>query len=579
MPVVEVPNRGKIEFPEGMSDDDISAAIQHITRNDPAPVAKVTDGMGTGERLLAGVGSGIKDIYQNGGNIGLHVAHFFANPHLRSEIEDALANSPSFGDNALADKKTTDEDLASTGAGAAGKFAGQVLATLPLGGAGSAVAKALGAGRLAAGGLAATLARGGAVGVDGGLQGAILGDPNDRVNSAEKGAAGGVLLGGGLGVGKRLLNGLVEKSTAAQDLIRGAQQMGSDIAAPISQIAKKGMGLSGTIGWLYRNGVGLLPGGAQMLEKQGNDAQAAFRLAALKASQPEGGVVSPNAGFDPLNWVNETGKRFDREYDRTLGGYTFNVPTDFHQRVLARIRSENPNINSVDAERIATELDQHMAQYSDGAPTIDSANLLNARRAAGRLFGDPTITGPAIPALHSATKAYDDIIESELGGYTGAAGKKAQADLDAYQALKGPYANYAPVRAAAELHPETRGQFSPAELARTAKPESDLLKLSQDAHETIGQPAAFLADHSMAHKIAAGIGLTGAAATGHIPALLTAGAVGVGAATKPVQRALLGDTALQQYVAEALRNNPRTAGALDEIFRNAAVTAGDKQNE
>ena len=61
--IIDVPNQGLVEFPDGMSDADIVKAIKR-TSMDYAKPQKVdpTEGMSTGQKLLAGVGKGFVDV-------------------------------------------------------------------------------------------------------------------------------------------------------------------------------------------------------------------------------------------------------------------------------------------------------------------------------------------------------------------------------------------------------------------------------------------------------------------------------------------------------------------------------------
>lgn len=66
--IVEVPGIGQVEFPDGMSDDDIAKAIKKNTMigkpEKGAPLSSVTDGMSRTERLLAGMGTGGREMWQ-----------------------------------------------------------------------------------------------------------------------------------------------------------------------------------------------------------------------------------------------------------------------------------------------------------------------------------------------------------------------------------------------------------------------------------------------------------------------------------------------------------------------------------
>lgn len=105
--IIEVPGHGQVEFPDGMSDQDIVAAIQ---RNAPkqAP-ANPTDGMSGWERAQAGFGKAFVDVGRGAGQLlGL--------------VDQA----------SIDEAKKRDAPLMETGAGLTGNVVGNIAAAAPM---------------------------------------------------------------------------------------------------------------------------------------------------------------------------------------------------------------------------------------------------------------------------------------------------------------------------------------------------------------------------------------------------------------------------------------------------------------
>lgn len=101
--IVQVPGVGPVQFPDGMSDADISAAIRRTLSADP------TEGMSGMDKFLAGTGKALTDLARGAAQL--------------------VGKGPTPEE--MADIKNQDAALMNTGAGVAGNIAGNVAATLP----------------------------------------------------------------------------------------------------------------------------------------------------------------------------------------------------------------------------------------------------------------------------------------------------------------------------------------------------------------------------------------------------------------------------------------------------------------
>lgn len=208
MPIeIELPDGSIAEFPDGMPDTEIEAAIQRqFPRQQPAqPVqdkpVRATDNMGGLERFRAGIGKGLMDV---GDGIAQAAVDQFSrpipaladvlagiNPEAARQAEQTLLRPQQAMRERTAERRATDADLMDTGAGWVGGLAGSVVGTLPLGGVGMAprgvgAARAIGQNALA-----------------GAFQGSLMPVVNEDErlqNSALGGAFGGGLSAFGRGV-------------------------------------------------------------------------------------------------------------------------------------------------------------------------------------------------------------------------------------------------------------------------------------------------------------------------------------------------------------------------------------------
>lgn len=153
---------------------------------DAADKPNVTDSMNAFELGLAGIGRGMHNLYQQGGNV--------------------LGLIP---DSELEESARLDKALLDTTSGAIGSFVGETVSALPVGlGAGAAVSKGLG-------GVMPRLAPYLGFGAEGAAEGALLAGPDNRL----EGAAIGSAISGGLGGLGRVISGGATPTQSAQRLL------------------------------------------------------------------------------------------------------------------------------------------------------------------------------------------------------------------------------------------------------------------------------------------------------------------------------------------------------------------------
>lgn len=247
-------------------------ARREAAANDP------TKDMGTGERLLAGVGSGLVDVGRKTTNL-----------LLPDSLTPDWAN-----DEAISRQEEIDSQLLATGAGATGNLAGSILATAPVGGAAGAGLKALSAGsKLARAAPVLARALGAAptrAALEGSVQGLMMAKPGERLSSALSMAGLGAGLSGVGGlIGKGIRGLRIPKSEEAAVLekmmARYAEEAGDEFI-PISQAAKPGLGKQ-----FYEGIVSNIPGGGQVLRKQFERSLDTFRETAMARALPHGTTI------------------------------------------------------------------------------------------------------------------------------------------------------------------------------------------------------------------------------------------------------------------------------------------------
>lgn len=553
--------------------DELEAKAAKSKKPKEAPADPTAD-MSMFDKIRSGVGSGM--IQGARGATNLLVKALNAGPQgiaARLTKTPLPYETPEFAtDEAIKEQKRVDAPLEKTSPGFWGGLGGQVAATLPLslatGGAGAASTATNVLGRVAASPVTRAA-------VEGAVDSAIYADPEEKKGAAAGGAAlGGALnvLGSGAG---RLIKGLVKKSQAAEDLAHIAGQHGEDIDIPLSQVASDDDMFSRIMKSFYKEAMPIVPGASTRLQGQTKSALEKTRRLALQEAVPEGSSLSKGAEKDTALAVGALKNSFDAAYKK-VKDIDFPAPTDFHARVVAKIKAANPTVDQVTLDKVASQADELFQRFSSGARPasavpgsggrpmsaagqITGDNLLNLKNELGDLVGQSK--GFEKNSMIAAQSAVDDIMRPSL---------KIQGLEKEYDDLTEPYRHFLGVSKAAKSAKTKKGNFSMTQLARAAKDPSQA-HLATTAAEVLEQP---VVGSSIAGKILAGGAMAGTGVGAFMAPLLTGALVGGGhVLTNPsTQRALLGDTAAQKALIKALRANPELARRLGSSMRAGATT-------
>ncbi len=544
---IELPDGTILEAPDDADPKKVVAGYRQNNRKAleakyKAEVNNPTEGMSTDDKFAAGLASGVARVGRGAVNLALPD---FLTPKFASDENIKNANE-------------RDKALGETWEGGTGQFLGEAGATAPLG-AVSAPLKGIRGASVLARALRNPATR---AAVEGAVASAATANPGERGASA---AMGGVMGGGLSGVaqgGGRLLKGLVKKSQAAQDVQHIAAQHGEDIFLPISQAADD-KGISGAAKFLYKEALPVLPLTKGRLNKQGEQAAEKLREIALRDSLPPGMALPKGAGDDVSSAVTAMKTEFDKAYDDTVKSYVFNLPTS--TEIVKAIQASAPKnsvINKQTVDSISESVDKIMSKFSDGKPTIDGTNLLNAKREIGDLIA--MAKGDEKGPIRAAQKILDDVVDRDL---TQGGSAQNLADLQKYKDLTPAWRAFRPVKEAAEAIPEKDGQFTFRALARKAKNSPEQRLLGKAGFRTVDQPAS---GANFPGRTALGLaGVAGIGGFGSIPAAATIMGIGHGLVNKSTQKALMGDTTTQQALVRALRKIP---GPVRSGVRNALVS-------
>ena len=175
-----------------------------------------TEGMSTAEKLGAGFISGLL-------NVGQGALDMLPGVDYSAEI---------------AERKALEEDLSGTTEGSIGQFGGEMAALAPLGFIGTG-AKAIQAGRAVPSVAARVTTPAMAAATEGAIGGAILADPEERLEGAALGAGGNIVLNKlGAGLNRALNRGIVKKSPESEKFLDTIEVMTGD--RPFLPVAMSG---------------------------------------------------------------------------------------------------------------------------------------------------------------------------------------------------------------------------------------------------------------------------------------------------------------------------------------------------
>lgn len=503
----------RVDAPEGASQQDAIEYIAHqhygISRAESKPDVDPIKGrmgsIGSGGpggqhymdtsspllRTVAGIGSGTQEFGRGLGNlVGLgHVfPSVFGEEHIKKEAE-------------------LDRPISDTTEGSLGQLGGQTIASLPL---------SMGVGALSNAGRAVPWAGkvlGNAftrAGVEGAVNASALADVDKQGEAAGAGAATGMALTGALGTVGRVAKGLIQKSGAAQDLQDLVARQGKKLFIPVTQAGdEEGDLVSRGLQSLYTHGLPIVPGVTGQLKRQARIATGTLKQA------------------------------FEDEYRQTVGSYKFYVPEDFKEQVVAKIKSEMPQVDKTTLDKVSDLIDDHMSRFASGKAEIDGGNLLNAKNASLASRLSPVEK----EAAQHGSEAFDDIIEEQLSNHGDVPQNKA--DLQRYQHL-------------------------------TVKDPETGLALPESAKAMMSQPVA--RPNTEGRLGLYGAGLYGIAHGFGLPFARTV--IGANAlATKTAQKFMMGDWAAQEAIAKMVAKHPEMTRGVAMILRGAGETqTGDQYN-
>jgi hypothetical protein len=343
-----------------------------------------------------------------------------------------------------------DQPLLDTGAGRAGSFAGEVLATAPVGGLVAGAGKALGKSLLAR-------VAGGAVG-QGAVEGALTAGPGNRGTGAALGAAGGAIIPAVGGAALRALTRGVDPTAAARKLLKEGVDLTPGQMNPRS-----------TIGMLEETGQNV-PGIGPMIQRARESSMQDWQRAVIgKGGAPgvkPGSVEDAYRSFSPAYDASK-GFPVAPRVMRTAGG---DIPLATFPQTRGAFESavRDPNVYADKQTRkaVGAWLQNKLSALpgaGKGTGTMDSADLLKLRseirdqiRAASK-GAAPDEAQAAL--LRNAERSVTDALESQLP-------KKV---TDALRATDKQYGQYKVLEDAARRAGDQLQGMTPSNLSAAVK--------------------------------------------------------------------------------------------------------------
>lgn len=477
-----------------------------------------------------------------------------------------LTDSPeAFSDKALKEHDEMTGPLKSTKAGLAGDITGSALATAPLGGGWGAVPKiAANSGKVLK--FATGLTGRGAI--EGGVSSALYADPDKRGDKALEGAG----IGGGLGLGGsvlgRTIRGVAQKSPDAENLRFMADQYGEKSFVPLAQaVGDEGDILSRGIKTLYKEALPYIPGVSGKVQKQYRELGDTFRNVSLKEAD-KFGVLTPAHLKNPEAAVAELKKAIDDGYRNSVKSYTFDLPDAGlrARQMTTRLKQAHPNIDPTTLKKTIDEAEKHFDRFSGGQPKIAGENLLNAKNAINTAI--ETARGPEKTALATIVEMIEHRFQTRMKG----------PDHEVYMKAKDAWKDFL------ALSSVTRhvDEYTPTHLRRASKKGTDERQVARTFGKVlkgaVGMPgAAGRVGNKMLQTAVGwgGVGTLGAVAG--LPIMLGTLGGANALATKGVQKTLMGDTAMQRKLIEALRRDPTLSRMLGSAGRGAVTAETAKE--
>lgn len=363
-------------------------------------------------------------------------------------------------DETVMNQREIDEGLG--GMGKFGKFAGEMLATAPLGGGvGAGVAKGARALDAASKGgkyLTKTLGRGmGRGAVEGATYGAVMADPNERGAGALGGAAfGGALGAAGTALGKALGKGSVTKIT---DEAKQLQKL-TGTFIPLSQAAEEGM-----TRMIYNAFLANIPGvGGKIRGQYKNALQDARRFAAEHAmpDTPSAHEAVKLTGRESIDEMIQKMKQYWGSEAEGIKGIAFegikNLPIIIGKGMKVPV-APKWLISKVD------DITEGMVTFPAPGKQMTGAQILDLKTAIGSVIAklEPKTAGVA----RAYTKQLDELMKANWDPTGKGRGAAARA-LREYQDASKYYKSWMALRSSADKAADL-SEFGMSQLAKSAK--------------------------------------------------------------------------------------------------------------
>ena len=504
-----------------------------------APEYDPTAEMGTVERLATGNTAGFRR-----GAAGL------TNLVLPDKLTPEWAS-----DDSLRDYDQQDRALKNTMAGGIGSLIGEVGSTLPIGGGGGSLAK---------GGTSLLRRTLGSLPVRAAAEGAITSAATASPDNRGEAASVGATLGGGLGVAGnvvgRLGRGLAQRSGEAENLAFAAAQHGEKPFIPLSQaVGDDADTMSRLTRTLYKDALPYVPGVSGQLKSQGKRLGDSFRRTAMKEADSVDPlkVLTPALLKNPEAAIPKLREAVSKGFDDSVGSMTYSLKPRavIEGSIGAQLRRAYPHLDNTTRAKTIKEATDIIDRYSNGTTSIHGKNFLNAKNEINTLIG--MSKGPEKAALVEIRNMVDREIKRQTPAAKFELFEKAQ---NAHMDVLGLEKAFAKA-----------DDFTPAQLRRSTNPKAGNRQVARTfdrvLKNSVGTPSA---EGRRLGQIA-----TGVAGVANLP--LTALAVGgANLAARPgVQNALMGQTAMQQYLVRALQKDPDLRRFGGSAARAALTTQVD----
>jgi hypothetical protein len=440
-----------------------------------------TEGTGTGQRVLEGIGQGMSNVARHVGNV----------VGAKGDLPFGMGN---MSDEGLAEAKQRDAALLDTRAGKVGSFLGEIAATAPVGGLGLGAARA-GAAKLGAG--AATRFLAGAAGAgatQGAAEGALMADKGERLMGAGVGAVGGAAIPYVGGKAWRALVRGVNPTKAARYLLNRGVDLTPGQMNPGSSLGTLEEGLSNV--W----GIGPMIKSARDASRE--QWQAASREVGLSPTMLNGAAPTAAGKGAAKGGVDQMYGGFRTAYDeakgfptyprqvRTAGGDVHLADTPAAPGSFTRA-AQSPSVRATPDTRASTHswLQDQLGALKPNKKTglVDSEDLLELRSNIRTEIRDASLGASPDKAsadlLRKAEQEVTDVLESQLPPDALAKLRATDAQYSQYKILEdatrragdqvggmSPAHLSAAVRAATPAGPYARGLGGPLrQMARSGR--------------------------------------------------------------------------------------------------------------